>query len=109
MFMLSEGKAYLATFNEELKVFPAVQVVKDASGNLAIEVLEEGIPEKPHYRQAVTRNELFAKFGAIAPTVEVPDAQPDTTSAAQAEPDADADKPAQPEPAKEKETSKKSK
>lgn len=94
MYFISDDKVYSTFFNEEKKMYPEVKVVRTATGQLSIEVLDTGVETKPHYRQVATQMELFAKFGAMAVLATEPeqepeaDKEPDTT-----QPDK-ADKPA---------------
>lgn len=81
MYIVANGKIYSAVFNEALKVYPELKVVKDSEGKLSLKTLSTGVPAKPHYRQAATLAEVFAQFGS---TAEVEDLKPETPAAPKA-------------------------
>lgn len=64
MFFLVGKRIYLNTFDEDLGVYPEVELCKDEAGNFYIDTMEDGIEEKPAKRSVCTLTEIVAKFGA---------------------------------------------
>lgn len=70
MLYVVKGKAYLATYDEDLKVYPEVTVAADGDG-YSITTKGGGVAKRPAGREVLTVEEYLARYGsAVAETVE---------------------------------------
>lgn len=71
MLYVANGKTYLATFDESLKVYPEVAVAAEESGGYSITLKGGGVKTKPRNRRVCTVEEYLAQtHGGVAPVVE---------------------------------------
>ena len=66
MFFIVGNKVYYNRFNEELKVFQEVTLVKGADGLTRLKPLKTGLKEKPANRRICLTSEVVAQLGARA-------------------------------------------
>lgn len=66
MFFIVGNKVYCNRFNEELKVFQEVTLVKGADGLTRLKPLKTGLKEKPANRRICLTSEVVAQLGALA-------------------------------------------
>ena len=66
MFFIVGNKVYYNRFNEELKVFQEVTLVKGADGLTRLKPLKTGLKEKPANRRICLTSEVVAQLGALA-------------------------------------------
>ena len=66
MFFIVGNKVYYNRFNEELKVFQEVTLVKEADGRTHLKPLKTGLKEKPANRRICLASEVVAQLGVLA-------------------------------------------
>lgn len=66
MFFIVGNKVYYNRFNEELKVFQEVVLVKEADGRTRLQPLKTGLKEKPANRRICLASEVVAQLGVLA-------------------------------------------
>ena len=66
MFFIVGNKVYCNRFNEELKVFQEVTLVKGADGLTRLKPLKTGLKEKPANRRICLTSEVVAQLGTLA-------------------------------------------
>lgn len=77
MFFIVGNKVYCNRFNEKLKVFQEVTLVKGADGLTRLKPLKTGLKEKPANRRICLTSEVVAQLGALA---KVEESAPGATS-----------------------------
>ena len=66
MFFIVGNKVYCNRFNEELKVFQEVTLVKGADGLTRLKPLKTGLKEKPANSRICLTSEVVAQLGVLA-------------------------------------------
>lgn len=66
MFFIVGNKVYYNRFNEELKVFQEVTLVKETDGRARLKPLKTGLKEKPANRRICLASEVVAQLGVLA-------------------------------------------
>lgn len=78
MLYVANGKTYLATFDESLKVYPEVAVAAGESGGYSITLKGGGVKTKPKNRRVCTVEEYLAQtHGGVATVVEPDEGEDD--------------------------------
>lgn len=70
MFYVMGTKAYLATYDETMKVYPEVQLVRNDDGTMHASLKGGGIAKRPEHADLCTLAELSAQLGGLAFTSE---------------------------------------
>lgn len=66
MFYVSGTKIYLDTFDDKLKVYPEVKLVKNDDDSIAMEIQKTGVAKKPANRKICSAREVYAMLGPMA-------------------------------------------
>lgn len=74
MFFIVGNKVYYNRFNEELRVFQEVVLVKEADGRTRLKPLKTGLKEKPANRRICLASEVVAQLGVLAKAEDIPGA-----------------------------------
>lgn len=67
MLYVAGGKTYLATYDEDLKVFPEVTVAVGTDGGYSITAKGGGVSKRPLGRETLTVEEYLARYGGTQP------------------------------------------
>ena len=67
MLYVAGGKTYLATYDEDLKVFPEVTVAVGDDGGYSIIAKGGGASKRPRGREMLTIEEYLARYGGAQP------------------------------------------
>lgn len=67
MLYVAGGKTYLATYDEDLKVFPEVTVAVGDDGGYSITAKGGGVSKRPLGRETLTVEEYLARYSGTQP------------------------------------------
>lgn len=70
MLYVAGGKTYLATYDEDLKVYPEVTVAVGADGGYSVIAKGGGASKRPRGREMLTIEEYLARYGGAQPVVD---------------------------------------
>lgn len=70
MLYVAGGRTYLATYDEDLKVYPEVTVAVGADGDYSITAKSGGASKRPRGCEMLTIEEYLARYGGVQPVVD---------------------------------------
>lgn len=78
MFYVTGKKVFSTQYNEAIKAYPEIKLVRNEHGLITLVPQETGAAEKPKRRSVCTAREVIAQLGSFA--VEPQSTEPLTTS-----------------------------